>query len=35
VDADILTLEAVPEPGTALFGIACIGVSAFRRRRRV
>ena len=25
---------AVPEPGTALFGIACVGVSAFRRRRR-
>ena len=24
----------VPEPGTALFGIACVGVSAFRRRRR-
>ena len=26
--------EPVPEPGTALFGIACAGVAAFRRRRR-
>ncbi len=24
---------AVPEPGTALFGIACVGIAAFRRRR--
>jgi hypothetical protein len=23
----------VPEPGTALFGIACVGIAAFRRRR--
>ena len=27
-------LTPVPEAGTALFGIACVGVSAFRRRRR-
>ena len=27
-------VEAVPEPGTALFGMACVGVAAFRRRRR-
>ena len=27
-------VSAVPEPGTALFGLACVGVSAFRRRRR-
>ncbi len=25
---------AVPEPGTALFGMACVGVAALRRRRR-
>jgi hypothetical protein len=24
----------VPEPGTALFGMACVGVAALRRRRR-
>lgn len=24
---------AVPEPGTALFGVACVGIAAFRRRR--
>lgn len=24
---------AVPEPGTALFGIACVGIAALRRRR--
>ena len=24
---------ALPEPGTALFGIACVGIAAFRRRR--
>ena len=29
-----LAFGPVPEPGTALFGIACIGVAAFRRRRR-
>jgi len=26
--------STVPEPGTALFGIACVGVAALRRRRR-
>ena len=26
-------VEAVPEPGTALFGMACVGVAALRRRR--
>ena len=31
VDSAVLTV--VPEPGTALFGIACVGVAAFRRRR--
>ena len=31
---DDLTLNAVPEPGTALFGFACVGVAALRRRRR-
>jgi len=30
---DNITIEAVPEPGTALFGIACVGIAAFRRRR--
>ena len=34
VDAASLTIEPVPEPGTALFGIACVGVAALRRRRR-
>lgn len=34
VDSASLTIEAVPEPGTALFGIACVGVAALRRRRR-
>ena len=29
-----LAFAPVPEPGTALFGIACVGVAAFRRRRR-
>ena len=33
VDAASLTIEPVPEPGTALFGIACVGVAALRRRR--
>jgi len=33
VDAADLTIEPVPEPGTALFGIACVGIAAFRRRR--
>ena len=33
VDAADLTIEAVPEPGTVLFGIACVGVAALRRRR--
>ncbi len=27
------TPAAVPEPGTAVFGIACIGIAAIRRRR--
>lgn len=27
-------IEAVPEPGTAVFGLACVGVAALRRRRR-
>ena len=31
---DNVSLEAVPEPGTALFGFACVGVAALRRRRR-
>jgi len=31
---DNLTLNPVPEPGTALFGVACVGVAALRRRRR-
>ncbi len=26
--------SSVPEPGTALFGMACVGVAALRRRRR-
>jgi fibronectin-binding autotransporter adhesin len=26
-------VAAVPEPGTALFGLACVGVAALRRRR--
>ena len=34
VDAADLTITAVPEPGTALFGIACVGVAAIRRRRK-
>jgi len=34
VPLDNLTLSSVPEPGTALFGIACVGVAALRRRRR-
>lgn len=34
VGLDNVDLEAVPEPGTALFGIACVGVAAMRRRRR-
>ena len=29
----ITTFTAVPEPGTTLFGFACVGVAAFRRRR--
>ena len=33
VDAASLTIEPVPEPGTALFGVACVGVAALRRRR--
>jgi len=28
-----LSVEPLPEPGTALFGIACVGIAAFRRRR--
>jgi hypothetical protein len=27
------SIEPIPEPGTALFGIACVGVAALRRRR--
>jgi uncharacterized protein (TIGR03382 family) len=27
-------IGAVPEPGTVLFGLACVGVAALRRRRR-
>lgn len=27
-------ITPVPEPGTALFGLACVGVAALRRRRR-
>ena len=27
-------VTSVPEPGTALFGMACVGVAALRRRRR-
>ena len=27
-------ITVVPEPGTALFGFACVGVAALRRRRR-
>ena len=27
-------VSSVPEPGTALFGLACAGVATFRRRRR-
>lgn len=34
VDAASLSIEAVPEPGTALFGLACVGIAALRRRRR-
>ncbi len=34
VDGASLTIEPVPEPATALFGIACVGVAALRRRRR-
>jgi hypothetical protein len=30
---DSADLTVVPEPGTALFGIACVGIAAFRRRR--
>ena len=33
VDAASLTIAPVPEPGTALFGFACVGVAALRRRR--
>ena len=29
-----LAFDPVPEPGTALFGMACVGVAALRRRRR-
>src|SRR5207244_4078098 len=29
-----LATSVVPEPGTALFGMACVGVAALRRRRR-
>lgn len=28
-----ITASPVPEPGTALFGVACVGVAALRRRR--
>lgn len=31
---NVFSIAPVPEPGTALFGFACIGVAAFRRRRR-
>jgi hypothetical protein len=30
---DNFAVSTVPEPGTALFGIACVGVAALRRRR--
>jgi hypothetical protein len=31
---DNFAVSTVPEPGTALFGMACIGAAAWRRRRR-
>ena len=30
---DVFTIAPVPEPGTALFGLACLGAGALRRRR--
>lgn len=33
--AGIIITEVVPEPGTALFGMACVSVAALRRRRSV
>ena len=32
--ASFIAIGPVPEPGTALFGLACVGVAALRRRRR-
>ena len=28
-----LAIEVVPEPGTALFGLTCLGIAVLRRRR--